>query len=157
MRRRTLELLVLGLAGCGRSGAAPSENEVRRYYAEHPELFAQRRVYALEEIALVPYPGIAAGLRERAARGASVEEIAEWLEERSVRHAVSRGTRAAEHIPLELLPKLLTMKDGEALVLEAGADRLVVVRVAASRAAPLDEASAAPLIQRYLSAARRLQ
>ena len=154
-RRRALALpLALGVAGCGRGAAAPSDGEVRKYYAQHPELFAQRRIYSLEEIALVPQPGIADALRERAARGASIEQLAEWLEERAVRHAVSRGTRAAEHIPLDVLPKLQAMQDGEAQVIEAGADRLVVLRVAASRAAPLDEASAAPLIQRYLAAAR---
>lgn len=127
----------------------PTPEEVRRYYAEHPELFAQRRVFRLEEIAIAPKAGIAAALRERAATGEPLEQIAEWLHSRGVGYAVNHGPRAAEQIPLDMLPTLQGMREGEARVIEAG-DGLIVIRVLAAQAAPLDEASAAPLIEQFL-------
>jgi EpsD family peptidyl-prolyl cis-trans isomerase len=130
--------------------ASPAPEEVRKYYLAHPELFAQRRQYSLEEISVAGKPGIAVALQERVAKGESMEQIAGWLKSGEVRYAVNRGVRAAEQIPLEMLPRLQAMKDGETQLIESGGDGAVVIRVAATRAAPIDEASAAPLIREFL-------
>ena len=130
--------------------ASPAPEEIRKYYLAHPELFAQRRQYSLEEISVAGKSGIAAALQERVAKGESMEQIAGWLKSGEVRYAVNRGTRAAEQIPLEMLPRLQAMKDGETQLIESGGDGAVVIRVAATRAAPIDEASAAPLIREFL-------
>ena len=37
----------------------PTADDVKKYYAEHPALFAERRVYSLEEIAVQPKEGFA--------------------------------------------------------------------------------------------------
>ena len=108
--------------------AKPTPEEVKKYYAEHPELFSQRRLYVLEEFAVPAKEGIAAALRERAAKAKSMQEIGDWLKSREVQFAVNRGGRAAEQIPLEVLPMLQKMKEGEIQVIEA-ADRLNVIRV----------------------------
>jgi EpsD family peptidyl-prolyl cis-trans isomerase len=130
--------------------ASPAPEEVRKYYLAHPELFAQRRLYTLEEIAIAGKPDIAVALQERVAKGESMQQIVDWLKAREVRHAVNRGARAAEQIPLEMLPRLQAMKDGEMQLIESGGDGAVVIRVAATQAAPIDEASAAPLIREFL-------
>jgi EpsD family peptidyl-prolyl cis-trans isomerase len=129
--------------------AKPTPEEVNKYYAEHPELFSERRFYVLEEIALASKDGIAAALRERVAKAKSMQEIADWLKARQAQYAVNRGGRAAEQLPLEVLAKLQKMKDGEIQVIEA-ADRLNVIHVLATKRAPLDETTAAPGIQQYL-------
>ena len=64
----------------GRSQPEPSAVEVRQYYSAHPELFAERRVFTLEQIEAPRTGDLAAALRERAAApGASLEAIAAWL------------------------------------------------------------------------------
>jgi EpsD family peptidyl-prolyl cis-trans isomerase len=131
----------------------PTAEEIRKYYAEHPELFAQRRLYVLEEIALARKEGIAAELRQRAAKARSMQEIGEWLKSREIQYAVNRGERAAEQVPLEMLPQLNEMKDGEIEVVELG-ERVNVIRVVATKPAPMDEASAAPRIEQFLAARR---
>lgn len=134
----------------GRSQPEPSAVEVRQYYASHPELFAERRIFTLEQLDLPRASELAAALRERAAvPGASLESIADWLRARDVPHSLSRGVRPADAIPLELLPRLQAMREGELAVM-ASADRLLVIRMVAERPAPLDEAAAAPLIEQYL-------
>jgi EpsD family peptidyl-prolyl cis-trans isomerase len=132
----------------------PSADEVRHYYAQHPELFAQRRVFSLEEMEVTREAArkaeLVAALRDNAAQGASMDAIAGWLHAHDVPHALTRGMRAAEQIPLELLPRLHAMKVGEIEVIDAGGDALFVVRLLAARYAPLDEAAAAPLIEQFL-------
>ena len=128
----------------------PSAEEVRNYYKQHPELFAQRRLFTLEEIEVTREASLATALQERAARAASMDEIADWLRLREIQHAFTRGVRAAEQIPLDLLPRLQAMKEGEVQAIDPGGDALFVIRVVATRLAPLDEATAAPLIEQFL-------
>jgi EpsD family peptidyl-prolyl cis-trans isomerase len=132
----------------------PKADEVRKYYAEHPELFGQRRVFSLEQIEVTcdaaRQAELAGALRDHAARGASTEAIAEWLRARDMQHVATRGVRAAERVPLELLPRLQAMNPGEVQLIEGGGETLFVVRLLAAKAAPLDEAAAAPLIEQFL-------
>jgi EpsD family peptidyl-prolyl cis-trans isomerase len=128
----------------------PTPEETKKYYAEHPELFAQRRVFSLEEIALAADENVAAELRQRALKARSLKEIADWLQSQGAKFVPNRGVRAAEQIALELLPRLQNAKDGDILVIEAGNNRQVI-RVAASKAEPVDEATATPRIQQFLS------
>jgi hypothetical protein len=100
----------------------PTPAEIRSYYAEHPELFAERRVYSLESL--------------------------------DARFGVNRWTLAAEQLPLELVARLRTMKEGDVLSIDDGASGVVAVRIVSARPAPLDEASAAPLIESFLRAQR---
>ena len=127
----------------------PTTDEAKKYYAEHPELFAQRRLFNLEEIAVQPLAGLNAELKERASKARSLQEISEWLKSRQAKFTENRGVRAAEQIPLELLPKLQAMKTGEIQVI-VGAGGLYVVRVVATVSSPVDEATATPRIQQFL-------
>ena len=127
----------------------PTDDEVKKYYAAHPELFAQRRIFNLEEIAVTPKEGLGAKLREYMAKGRSMPEIAAWLKSQGAAYAENRGVRAAEQIPLHLLPDLQGMKDGQIRLVEAGG-RLHVFRIVATQAAPVDEPTAAARIQQFL-------
>jgi len=103
----------------------------------------------LDEIAVAPGQQLAAGLREQVGRSRSMQDVAAWLKGKDVKFAERRGVRAAEQIPLEVLPKLQAMKDGEIQEID-GAGPAYVVHMLASRTAPVDEASAIPRIQQFL-------
>jgi len=136
--------------------AKPTPEEIKKYYAEHPELFSERRLYMLEEIAFARDEKTVPELRQKAAKARSMQEIGEWLKAREVQYMVNRGARAAEQIPFELLPKLAAMKDGAIQVLESG-ERVNVIRLVASKAAPVDETTAGPRIEQFLYAQRSNQ
>ena len=127
----------------------PTDGEVKKYYAEHPELFAQRRIFNLEEIVILPKDGLAAGLREQIAKPRSMQNIAAWLKSQDAKFTANRGVRAAEQLPLELLPKLQSMKDGEIRLIEEGG-RIQVFHLVATKAAPVNETAATPPIQQFL-------
>ena len=128
----------------------PSEAEIKQYYTEHPELFAQRRIFSIEEILIEQKAGLTAGLREQVAKARSLQDVAGWLKSQDVKFAVNRGVRAAEQIPLEILPKLQEMKDGSIQMFGAGDSPFQVIRVVESKPAPVDEATATPPIQQFL-------
>jgi EpsD family peptidyl-prolyl cis-trans isomerase len=138
------------LDALARARPEPSAVEVRQYYASHPELFAERRLFTLEQLDVPRSSNIAAALRERAAApGATLEALAAWLRASDAPYSLTRGVRAADAIPLELVPRLQAMREGELAVMES-AERLLVIRLLAQRHAPLDEAIATPLIEQYL-------
>lgn len=127
----------------------PTAEEIRQYYAAHPELFAERRIFDIEEIVLLPQEGLNARLRDQVAKSRSMQEVANWLKSQDIQFAPNRGVRPAEALPLELLPKLQTMKDGEMRFIEAN-DRLYVFRIAGSKTAAVDEKTASPRIRQFL-------
>jgi EpsD family peptidyl-prolyl cis-trans isomerase len=129
----------------------PTPAEVKQYYTEHPELFARRHIYQMEQISTSPGDGVAPVLRQEVAVAKSMAQIADWLKSRNVVFVESRGTRAAEQVPLEMLPALESMKAGEIRLIPIDGGRLEVVHVSGSKLAPLDEATAAPRIRLFLS------
>jgi EpsD family peptidyl-prolyl cis-trans isomerase len=128
----------------------PTTDEVRAYYSEHPELFAQRRIYRLQEIALPKLDELLPSLQEKVAASKSMEEIANWLKEKNVPFKPGGGVRAAEQLPLETLPKVHALKNGQ-IALIATNEGLIVIRVIGSETQPVDETQAAPRIQTFLA------
>ncbi len=127
----------------------PTDDEARKYFGEHPELFAQRRVFNLQEIALRKSTKDMAVIADKVATTKTIEELLTWLKERNAEFTANGGTRAAEQIPLEILPKLQQFKDGQMGLIE-GNDAFFILRVAASRSAPVDEAQALQRIKTFL-------
>lgn len=127
----------------------PTPAEIKTYYDEHPDLFAQRRVYSIEEISLPTQPGLAVMLREETTKARSLQDIAALLKSRDIQFTANSGIRAAEQLPLEYLGQMRSVKDGEIRVFESRGG-IQVIRVVASKLIPLSEASATPKIQQFL-------
>jgi len=127
----------------------PTVEEAKKYYAENPPLFAERRIYNIQEIVLPAAAGIAVELRAMADAGKPMEEIANWLKGRGIKFAAGSATRSAEQIPLELLPKIHPLKIGQSLILE-GPQTITVMRLAGAQSAPVLEEAALPRIQQFL-------
>jgi EpsD family peptidyl-prolyl cis-trans isomerase len=136
--------------------ARPARDEVREFYARNPALFAERRIYRLRELVVAAPPALVEALRAEAARTGSLEELADWLRRRNVGAELARSVRPAEELPLAALPRLSRMRPGEIAVFEAPEGATVSELVHAEEA-PLTEAQAAPLIEKFLSGRRRLE
>ena len=127
----------------------PTPDEIKKYYADHPELFSQRRVYNIEEISMPPAEGRAQILRERVAKSKTLQDLVPWLKAENIQVSANRGMRAAEQLPLDFLPEMLKMKDGEMRVFERSGG-LAVLRVVTSQAAPVNEETASGRIAQFL-------
>lgn len=126
-----------------------ADDEIKKYYDEHPDLFAKRRLYNMQELAIAKTGAPLDELKAIVSSGKPMEEIAAWLKSKNIPARGNAGVRAAEQLPLELLPKLAQMKDGQTALID-GPQQAFVMRIVASQAAPVDEAAAKPRIQQFL-------
>lgn len=128
----------------------PTDEEAKAYFDAHPELFSQRRVFNLQEIAIDKATPNLAEVRSMVASAKSMEEVAQWLTQKGIGFKPNAGTRPAEQIPLEVLPVLHQFKDGQIGLIE-GNDAHFIERVAASKTLPITEAQAIPRIKVFLA------
>jgi EpsD family peptidyl-prolyl cis-trans isomerase len=123
--------------------------DAQKYYKEHPQLFAQRRVFNLQEIVMPAQNAPVEKLREMAGTK-SMDDIAAWLKQQNIAFSGNATTRSSDQVPLDMLPRLHLLKDGQGAIF-ATPQAVSVVRVAASQPAPIDEATAIPRIQQFLT------
>ncbi len=128
----------------------PTEEEIKKYHREHPALFAERRVFSVQELVVPAAAGVTAQLKEMSAAGKTAEEVAAWLKARSIQFGGGAAQRTAEQIPLEMLPRIHALKDGQSTIIET-AQAVTMIRVVASQSQPLTEAQALPRVQQFLT------
>ena len=133
----------------------PTPEEIKAYYKEQPALFAERRVFNLQELVVPKTPAnsganVTAELKSQVAAGKTVEDSAAWLKSKDIQFGGGRATRPAEQIPMELLTQLHALKDGQSMVFETP-QATTLVRVMASQLAPVPEADALPRIEQFLT------
>ena len=127
----------------------PSEAETSKFYNEHPELFAERRIYKLQEI-VIPTKDAPVDQIKQATSGKSMEEMANWLKSQNIQFRSNGAPRAAEQISLPMLAQVASMQDGETKVIET-ADAMTIVHLVASEEAPVTKEIAMQRIPRFLA------
>lgn len=143
---------ILARAYFSQIGGGPKEvdkAEVMRYFEDHPELFAHRRIYSLADIALQKDDKLLVTLQSMVADNKSIQDIANWLKANGTKFEANSSTSAAEQLSLEILPKIAKLSDGQSTVLEAG-QAMHVINVIKSKEAPVDLVTAAPQIKQFL-------
>ncbi|MBL8469454.1 EpsD family peptidyl-prolyl cis-trans isomerase [Methyloversatilis discipulorum] len=133
------------------SGAAakPTDSEIKDYYSQHPELFAERRIFNLRELAIAAGPDFTPKLEQFMSQPRNLQQIAEWLRSENVRFTANAVTKPAEQLPLEMVKRVHQIKDGQIGVLGTP-NGILVIEVAASRSVPVDENAARPVIEQFL-------
>jgi EpsD family peptidyl-prolyl cis-trans isomerase len=127
----------------------PSSGDVKEYYGKHPELFAERRIYNFNEIAVKVTPELLPQLEGQMKKAKSLADVTNWLKAQNVPMAANSTTKAAEQLPLELLPRFHQMKDGQIGVIPTK-EAVLIVQLAASKTVPMDEKGATPFIEQFL-------
>lgn len=128
----------------------PAPEELKKYYAEHPQLFSERRVYNIQELIVPVSAGVLKDLQGFASANQPMEATANWLKSKGIKFGGGSATRAAEQIPLELLTKLHPLKDGQSLMVQS-AQNITLIRIASSQLAPITEAVALRSIEQFLT------
>lgn len=126
----------------------PTQQEIDEFYTQHPELFEKRRIYQLQEIVVAVGKEKASEIEAGVRDAGSFEAIAASMKRLGYQFTANASVRAAEQLPMELLPRLVQMKDGEVVIVPT--ERSVnIVMLAASQAQPLNREKAALLIEQY--------
>ncbi|WP_245643510.1 EpsD family peptidyl-prolyl cis-trans isomerase [Roseateles chitosanitabidus] len=145
-------------AHVGETASKPSEQDIHKYYVENPALFAERRIYSLQEINIEAKPEQREAIRDRLQGGAnkSMQEFLEGLKTDGLRFTGSQAVRAAEQIPLQNLDAIARLKDGQ-FIMNATPGGVVVLFLAGSQRQPYTEAQARPSIEQFLLNQRRTE
>ena len=130
--------------------AKPSRGEIERFFASHPELFSQRRIYRLREFAMASGTPAATEAKKRFAAREPMDEIARTLSRSGARATVQDVVRAAEQLPMQALERLRGAPEGQVVLFESPRV-LYAYQVLVAQAAPLDLAAATPLIAEHLA------
>jgi EpsD family peptidyl-prolyl cis-trans isomerase len=144
------------LEGAAAAASKSTPEEIRAFYAGNPALFGERRIYRLRELAVSAPAELIDVLRAEAARAGDLDEVAGWLRLRNARFSALNVTQPAEQLPLSQLPQLARMKEGEIAVFASPLGASVVQLVQAEDA-PLSEQQAAPVIEQFLAARKRMK
>jgi EpsD family peptidyl-prolyl cis-trans isomerase len=135
----------------------PGADEVKKFYDARPELFAERRIYRLQELAIPARPEFTAqALEDEIRKAKSLNDVVAWLKSKNVPFNANSTVKAAEQLPLEVVPKLARLKVGQVMLMPAQQGYLLV-QVAATEQQPLDEKQATPFIEQFLLNQKKLE
>ncbi len=132
----------------------PTEQQIKDYYTQHPELFANRRLYRFQELLIDGSGGRVPAIRQKIESIKQLDAFVEWLKAEKIPFRVNNGVKKAEELPLNLLPRLSKMQDGQAMVTVNGSN-VLVVQLVASQQQPMTMETAKPVIAAYLANSKR--
>jgi EpsD family peptidyl-prolyl cis-trans isomerase len=136
------------------SATRPATEDVRKYYESNPGLFAQRRIYLLQDLQVQGDAAQIDRLREKVKTAKSLREISDHLRNDKLAVKTAQLTEGPETMPQPLAQRLVQLKDGQAVMMPSpGGARIVVI--AGSRPAPIALEQATPYIAQVLEGERR--
>lgn len=136
--------------------ALPTPGEITAYYNQHPELFSQRKLYRLQEVAIKAPASEHEAIRAQLAAAKSLNDFAAWLKTKNYPINATQEIKAAEQLPAPLLAKFQSMPDGQATII-AAPDGLIILMLAGSQLQPVTQEQAKPAIERVVQAQKRQQ
>jgi EpsD family peptidyl-prolyl cis-trans isomerase len=126
----------------------PSTEDAQKFYDAHPELFAERRIFNLQQITIPsPHPPVAE--IQKLSANKNMTDIVTALKENKIVFTAGAATRAAEQIPLTTLTTITKAEEGQINIIESP-QAITIVRVEASQLAPLPQESALQRIPQFL-------
>ncbi|WP_137936162.1 EpsD family peptidyl-prolyl cis-trans isomerase [Chitinivorax sp. B] len=152
-RRQVLTQALLEKHAAGK----PSDDEIARYYDQHPILFSNRRVFTFRSINVVePRAGLERHLKRELQVGKGLSELTVGLEAAGYKFRAADGTAGAEQIPDYLHADLQRAEAGD-VVIAGNKQMLTVMNILAASPRSLSLAEAKPMIARYLENTKRAE
>ena len=130
----------------------PTADEIKAFYASHPELFAKRKAYTLNVLS-IPKDNFDDGLKAALNSAKTEADAVSILKARAIDFKSEELKWLAEQVPMEILPTLVKMRVGDIALLEEEKQE-VLLQLENSVDAPVDEAQARPVIEKYIMNSR---
>jgi EpsD family peptidyl-prolyl cis-trans isomerase len=138
--------------------AKGGKDEIRKFYDENPALFQERRIYRFQELSVTGLGDRLSELRTEAEKAKSLADVATWLKGKNMAFSAANTTKAAEQLPLDLLPQVSKMRDGQIAVLAAAnGSGAAVFQLVQSQQVPLNEQQATPVIEQFINNKKRME
>jgi EpsD family peptidyl-prolyl cis-trans isomerase len=133
----------------GEGAAKPTAADIKKYYDEHPALFSERKIFQLQEIAVEADAKQIEALRTALPPMKSADELVAYLKANNLRFASTASVRAAEQLPLPVLPVFARMSEGQSL-LNATPKGAQIIILRGVRSQPVDGERASRAIEQFL-------
>lgn len=131
------------------SAAKPGDTEISEFHAKHPELFAERRVYRLQELGIQVTPENQAAVKSRLSAGANMGELVNWLKSQNIPVRGNEVVRGADQLPMDMAARLHKLNVGQAVTVE-GPKQVSVLVITGIQSQPVSLEQARPAIERLL-------
>ncbi len=127
----------------------PQTQDAAAFYAEHPGLFAERKIYRLREISIPADSPTLPEAQARLERKEDLEDVLAWLRQQAGSFTDQQALRPAEQLPVEVAERLNRVKPGQTISFRLPR-ALVIYHLLGAESAPLALKSAETLIKDYL-------
>ena len=129
----------------------PTSLEIADYRAQHPAIFANRKIYITDQAVFILGSANADQIKT-IVKLKSLKDLEQWLTAHSVKYQVTRISHAAETLPPQLLPKFGQMSIGQMVFINSNDPngRTEAVSLAEIKDAPISEKDSTSLIEGIL-------
>jgi len=136
--------------------AKPTEAEVADYRSKHAEIFANRKVFVMEELAFKVDAANVQGIQSLSDSAKTLEDVTRWLNNHQISYTRNRTSHAAETLPSQLLGKIINMVVGDLLFINSNGSTVAASMLEIKDAA-ISEKDSKPLIERLIFDQKRKQ
>jgi EpsD family peptidyl-prolyl cis-trans isomerase len=141
--------------GLAAKASGPSSDEIDRYYESQPGLFAQRRVYTLQETLVETVDESQQGrIQAIVDQAKSAKELEDRLRQAAMRYRTRQFAQAAEDMPLGMLATMVKLEVGQSMVVPQG-NTARIFSILHALPAPMERKMANEAITAFLVAERK--
>ncbi|MGZ3241903.1 MAG: EpsD family peptidyl-prolyl cis-trans isomerase, partial [Burkholderiaceae bacterium] len=103
----------------------PTKDEIQAYFDAHPEFFAQRKVFEMNQL-IIAGKDLSDDLKVMLGNAKSSTEVSTWLDAHHIGYLRNQMAKNSAELPAELTKKMLALHKGQMMVVQEG-DRDVLV------------------------------
>jgi len=126
----------------------PGKAEIDSYFQAHPEMFAHRKVFEVEQL-IIADQDFSAPLKAMMDSSRSLDQVAAWLRQNKVAHVQRHYSYSSADLPPEVGSRLQRLGRNHLFVMKDG-ERDLLCALTELRDSPVTSDAAAPQIERYL-------
>jgi peptidyl-prolyl cis-trans isomerase C len=130
--------------------ARPSTAEIKGYFEQHPEYFAERKQFDMQQL-VIATRDISDELKSIINSAKSLDVIVAWLDKHHVRYVRGQLSRNSTDLPKQMLAKLKELQKGQLFMVQEGENSLIN-SIYGIKNSPVTLDIATPQIEQYLSA-----
>ncbi|MEO6919683.1 MAG: EpsD family peptidyl-prolyl cis-trans isomerase [Collimonas sp.] len=147
-RFRTQAIVQAYLESIGASWGKPSKAEIDAYFQAHPELFAHRKIFSVQQLSIADQD-LSPSLKAMMDSAKSLGQVAVWLEKNGIPYGKARLSYTSAELPPEIAGKLQKLDRNRLFVMKDGQqDQLCALTEL--KESPVTEEVAVAQIERYL-------
>jgi EpsD family peptidyl-prolyl cis-trans isomerase len=126
----------------------PSVTEIDDYYQKHPEYFAKRKQFDVQQL-VIANRDFSNELKSVVDSAQTLGEISSWLDRHNIRYVRGQLSRSTTDLPVQIVGKLKDMHKGQIFIVNEGENSMINL-ITNIKINPVSAKTAAPQIEQFL-------